>query len=362
MTGSVLVTGTAGTLNLNGVRSISGDLSITQVITLTSFSAPSLQSISGTFRLVNLTILNSLNMPQLTTVGDIDWEILPALQTPTFGGITQADNILITDTQLSSLNFFNLNNVGDFNINNNFYLQSVSQSNLMVVRSALSIAFNGPQLACNFPNLVTMQNGTFRQAASVTLSSLNNVTGDLGFIQNSFSTILLPNLTSIQSSLSFVNNSGLNNVTAPQLKSVGGTLLIANNSNYNDIEFNTVTDVGGSVDWTGTFSKASLSSITTIRGGLNVQTTANNFTCPFDSLRSNGVVQGNTFVCTGNITAPKVGTNGTNVTANSGGGSNTSSTSGSGSSSSTSDAGHILANGVFLVGTAIFGLLASYVL
>jgi len=257
------------------------------------------------------------------------------LQNPTIKGITKANDILITDTQLSSLDFIDLKTIQTFDVNNNVYLHNVSQSNMGTISGALTVAFNNPSLYASFPMLTTMQNGTFREVAGVSLPYLNNVTGDLGFIQNSFASVSLPNLTEVVSSLSFVNNSALTNVSAPMLGTVGGAFLIANNSAYNDIEFNSVTTVGGAVDWTGSFYMASMSSITTVRGGLNVQTTAKNFSCPFTQLRSNGVVQGNSFVCSGNISTVTVGTNGTNVTANSG-----STGTGTSTSTATSSASH----------------------
>jgi len=194
------------------------------------------------------------------------------------------------------------------------------------------------------------------------MPSLQNVTGNLGFYQNSFTVIVLPNLTSVESSFVFANNTQLNNVTAPQLKNVGGTLAIANNTAYYDISYNAVTTIGGSVDWTGDFYLASMSNIESIHGGLNVQTTATNFTCPFTALRSNGVVQGNTFVCTGNLSTPTAGTNGTNVTANSGGSNATNSTGSTSSTTGKSGGTQIVGNTVFVLLAGVFALVAGALL
>jgi hypothetical protein len=337
LTGNVIIQSSIPQASLNGVQRVDGDVRVLQDNVMTSFSAPDLETITGAFTLVNLTILSSLSLPQLTQVGSIDFEILPALQTRTFGGITQADDILITDTQLSSLNGIQLSSVHSFNINNNFFLKNVSQPELTEATGAVSIAFNAPSVAVDFPILTSMENGTFRQVASVDLPALANVTGDLGFIQNSFTTVNLPNLTSVQSSLSFVNNSQLTNVSAPMLDSIGGAFLIANNSKFAVIDFDSVSSVGGAVDWTGTYYSVSMASLSDVKGGLNVQTTATNFTCPFSNLRTNGVVKGDTFVCSGNVSHPTVGTNGTNVTANSGSGSGSSS-----SDTSTSGASYLV--------------------
>ena len=134
--------------------------------------------------------------------------------------------------------------------------------------------------------------------------------------------ISAPNLTTIGSSLSFVNCSSLTNMSFPQLTTIGGTFLIANNTDLTTISgFDKVTTIGGSIDWTGSFDNASLPSISDVRGGVNVQSSSLTFQCPFSNIQSNGVVKGKGFICTGKVTNPTSGVNGTNQTANSGTGS-----------------------------------------
>jgi len=100
-----------------GVQRVVGDVSISQTSAVTSFIAPALQSITGQFELLNLTALQTLNAPFLTSVGSINFVILPLLQSMSFD-ITQAGNILISDTQLSSLNGFSISTINDFGISN----------------------------------------------------------------------------------------------------------------------------------------------------------------------------------------------------------------------------------------------------
>jgi hypothetical protein len=129
--------------------------------------------------------------------------------------------------------------------------------------------------------------------------------------------ISAPNLTLVGSSLSIVNDTSLTNTSFPQLTQIGGTFLIANNTNLLVISgFDQVSTVGGSIDWTGDFNNASLSSINDVRGGVNVQSSSNTFICPFPQIQTNGVVKGKGFICTGKVANPSSGVNGTNVTAN----------------------------------------------
>ena len=167
--------------------------------------------------------------------------------------------------------------------------------------------------------LVTVQNASFRNIQSISFDGLANVTSNLGFFDTTLPSVSAPNLTSIGSSLSFVNCTSLTNMSFPQLTTIGGTFLIANNTELTTISgFDKVSTVGGSIDWTGSFDNASLPSISDVRGGVNVQSSSQTFQCPFSSIQNNGVVKGKGFICTGKVANPSSGVNGTNQTANSG--------------------------------------------
>jgi hypothetical protein len=101
----------------SGVQKVSGDLRVTQISSLTSFQATNLESITGTFELVNLTGLTTLSAPSLTSVGSINFVILPLLQSMNLG-INEAGNVRISDTQLSALTGLSLSTVSDLGIGN----------------------------------------------------------------------------------------------------------------------------------------------------------------------------------------------------------------------------------------------------
>jgi hypothetical protein len=217
---------------------------------------------------------------------------------------------------------------------------------LKEVNGALNIAANSPTLQLSFPELLTVQNASFRNIASISFNGLQNVTSNLGFFDSVIPSIVAPNLTSIGSSLSIVNCTDLTNVSFPQLTTVGGTFLIANNTQLSSISgFPKVATVGGSIDWTGSFDNASLPDISDVRGGVNVQSSSQTFQCPFSQLQNNGVVKGKGFVCTGKVSNPSSGVNGTNQTANSGGQ--------SGSSGSKSAATQITSHAVAFAATSV---------
>jgi hypothetical protein len=124
VTGNIVVTAVdMDAVNIpQGVLHVNGDISVSLTSSIVTFSAPGLESISGTLELLNLTALTSLNAPSLTSVGGINFVILPLFTTMTFG-INQAGNILISDTQLSTLDGFSLTSLNDFDISNTFFCE-----------------------------------------------------------------------------------------------------------------------------------------------------------------------------------------------------------------------------------------------
>lgn len=85
-----------------------------QMTSVTTFIADGLQSISGVFELLNLTALEVVSAPNLTSVGGIDFAILPSLQTLTLD-INQAGSLRISDTELTAFSV-SITSVGDFSI------------------------------------------------------------------------------------------------------------------------------------------------------------------------------------------------------------------------------------------------------
>ncbi|PQE26991.1 GPI-anchored cell wall organization Ecm33 protein [Rutstroemia sp. NJR-2017a BVV2] len=289
-------------------------------------------TIGGDFTLTNLTTLSTLSFAQLTKVGNIDWSALPALPSLIFPqSIGEASSVIITNTFLSTLDGINLKTVNTLNINNNNRLKTFS-TQVGNIHDLLNIDSNGKDLEVSFPNLLWAANMTFRNCSSISIPSLSTVNGSLGFYENYFTSLSAPNLTSVgntangQGSLAFVANPSLANITINGLTKVGGAFQIANNSALEDISFPALTQVGGAIDFSGNFSTPQLPKLDDVKGGFNMQSTAQIDCDGFKSESHSGAIQG-TFVC-------KTTADAKSGTSTSG----SSSTSSSGSSSSTSKA------------------------
>jgi hypothetical protein len=118
-------------------------------------------------------------------------------------------------------------------------------------------------------------------------------------------------------SLSILNSPLITNANFPALTSCGGNLYFANNSALNNINgFPLLQTVGGNVDLTGDLNSVSLPSLNAVGGGVNIQSSSSSFLCPIPNDRTNGVIHGKGFVCSGNIQHPTPGVSGANYTAN----------------------------------------------
>lgn len=296
----------SGTLALDGIQEITGDLTCVNATQLTSLSADSLGIIGGKMDLEELQILSTLEFDSLYEVLTIQWVALPQLQSLTFNrGVSKVTNILVSNTALTSLNGLDLETVGLMDINNNRYLETCNVNNMRNVTEAISFAANAKTLAISLPNLEYAANMTFRNVSDVQVPSLAYVNGSIGFYSNNFESIALPNLTETGQALVFQDTTGLKNISAPNLEKVGAAFNINNNTGFTEIDgFPKLAVIVGALDFSGDFDVVELPALEDIRGGFNMQTRSTNFSCDgFNDLRDRDIVKG-TYECKANEENP----------------------------------------------------------
>jgi hypothetical protein len=250
----------SGIISIDGPQQITGNFICHDAGGLTSLGSSTLNSIGSAFDLFNLTLLSTFAFNELQSVKNISWNSLPALSSLTLPAvISQATDVLITNTFLSSLDGINLESVSTLNINNNNRLKTFS-TQVANITSSVNIDSNGQLLQVAFPNLIWAANMTLRNVSSISIPSLATVNGSLGFYENYFTEIVAPNLTTVGNtgtlvgSLAFVANPSLANISMPLLQSTGGACQIANNSALDGISFPDLSFVGGAIDFSGNFS------------------------------------------------------------------------------------------------------------
>ncbi|EHN03163.1 Pst1p [Saccharomyces cerevisiae x Saccharomyces kudriavzevii VIN7] len=307
LVGNLTIGGGLKTGSLATVKEIKGSLTIFNATNLTSFAADSLQSITDSLNLQSLTILTSASFGSLQSVDSINLITLPAISTFT-SNIKSANNIYISDTALQSVDGFSvLKKVNVFNVNNNKRLTSI-KSPVETVTDSLQFSFNGNQTKITFDDLVWANNISLTDVHSVSFASLRKINSSLGFINNSISNLNFTKLNTIGQTFSIVSNDYLKNLSFSNLSTIGGALVIANNTGLQKISgLDNLTAIGGTLQVVGNFTALNLDSLKSIKGGADVESKSNNFSCnALKALQKKGGIKGESFVCKNGATSTSV--------------------------------------------------------
>ncbi|WYZ41344.1 hypothetical protein EsH8_V_000239 [Colletotrichum jinshuiense] len=338
-----------GSVNINGPKTIKGDLIVTNVTGLVGLVSSTLASVEGTFKMQGLTLLSDLRFTSLTTVGSIDWVTLPALGSLVFGtaGVTKVNDILISDTFLKSLDGLNVASVDSLRINNNNQLVSYSNQ-LANATKTIEINSNGPDLGITLPNLIWAGDIIIADAAKVQMDSLAVVNGSIKFDKNTFTEFIAPNLTqTTDGDVSFINNVELTNLSLPLLTKTGGGLTIQNNTLLQKIDgLPKLKQIGGAVLLRGNFTDVELPALEDVKGAFDTQSTGDiDTSCDVFNKMEGRQIQGD-YKCRSN-----------NTKANEDGNSDGGSAGGSGSQNgSDGAAGIVSVNTAILSVALLFGL------
>ena len=245
---------------------ITGSLSYQGDNNVQTFHASQLSS-TGDLQLGNLTSLSTLSFGSLSQVGNLNFTGLPTVSVLDFGsGLKKALSVLITNTGLTKLTGISTltqigttSSPGGFDISSNQYLQNI-ELDITSINGAINIGANDVSnggLSVSFPNLQTATQMTFQNATSVLLPSLANISQNLGFYGNDFTSLACPNLT-FAGGIVFVDNVDLTNISMPLLTTINGTngtYQIANNTQLKSIDgFENLSNVKGNLDFSGNFS------------------------------------------------------------------------------------------------------------
>ncbi|ORZ19613.1 hypothetical protein BCR42DRAFT_220641 [Absidia repens] len=308
--GNIAVEQTAmAELKLQGVEVLQGDLTISSNDGLQRISFPSLQGINGQLRLLNNKALNTLEMPQLTALRNFELSVLPALNEVKFpAGLNQVEQFSMADTTVARLEGLKMSGIKDLSITNNIYLKQLAIGNLTKISGSLTVSANSPNLNVDFNSIQAMSVGTFRNLAGISLKELRQVSGDISFITNTFTTLELPAITGVAGTLTIADNIRLNNLSLPSLSHLGGALSVSGNNELTVVDaFPRLEEVDGTLDIVGNFDQVDLPYLADVRGGLNVQTSSSHFSCEAINQLKKGVIKGNLFACKASVAKPKSG-------------------------------------------------------
>ncbi|CUM46794.1 unnamed protein product [Debaryomyces tyrocola] len=186
-----------GSIELNGVEELYGNLHVNNATEATSLNAATLQLVSGKLNLDGNTILATVNLAQLTTVGTLNYNALPALEkTGLTSGITSADEVIISDTGLTSLEGINVFKLKVFNVNNNADISTID-SGLQKVTDELSISYNAEKVDVSLDQLEEANDVYLQSINSLSVANLTKISNSLSLDSNALDTIEFKKLKSI---------------------------------------------------------------------------------------------------------------------------------------------------------------------
>ncbi|KAH3682149.1 hypothetical protein WICPIJ_006883 [Wickerhamomyces pijperi] len=279
--GSIHITNFLGpTIDTGSIKSISGDLTVTNAANLVRINVPNLAVIGGSFSLRELTSLTAVHAPHLNHVGSIDWKVLPILSTVSFEtGIKKITSITISDTSLIGFSGFDVDVLKVLNLNNNRFLDSIN-SNVKGIQEKLAISANAKGVTVNFPELEYANNITIRDVSSLNLSRVEKVNASMELISNQFQSLKLPKLRNVGGTLSLIGNANLKDVEFNNIDEVGGGLMVVNNSNIDNINFfPKLTSIGGAIELIGQMKEASFSKLRLVKGSAKISSVYDSFDC-----------------------------------------------------------------------------------
>ncbi|KAI5961728.1 ECM33 [Candida margitis] len=338
--GNIVINGDAfGSVELTGLQQLYGDLAIRNVTKAQTVNAPTLQLVSGDLEVNACTVLSDLNLAQLTTVGTLELNALPALEsTGLTAGLTSAESIIVSDTGLNHLTGINVYQLKVFNVNNNGDIDSID-SGLKEVTDTLDISYNADKVDVNLDELTSAKNIVLQQVNSFHAPNLTVANGSITVTSSSLEKLELAQLKSVGNAIAINKNDDLEELDFPKLTTIGGALQISDNEHLKSLDaFSEVTSIGGSVNINGSFDNGTFSSLTKVAGGFILKIDGDLSCSSFNKLNSNGDVKGDKFQCqdqqTTSSSSSKKSSSSSDSSDSSDSGSSSSSSSGSSSSSS----------------------------
>ncbi|KAL9049110.1 MAG: hypothetical protein Q9162_007381 [Coniocarpon cinnabarinum] len=269
-----IATDAPGTVDFGMLGAIDGDLIANNAQNVATLTANNVANITGTFRMINMTSLFTMNMMGLRGVGQgnrggIAWDTLPILQSLSFGpGLDSAASISIQNTQIQDLSAVNVKQAAQIQVSNNQALSALNWA----TTNCTNLTINGNGYSSDGANITLnslegADSISVRNASSLSLPALEEVTGLFAVESGGLQSLMLPNMTRV-GGISVSNSPELTNVSMPKLQScTGDALKLINNDQLSgDLIFPALTQVRGDLNITGGFSSVQMPIINTIRG------------------------------------------------------------------------------------------------
>lgn len=266
-------------IRMNVLTHIEGSIHVLRSPSLLRLEAQSLEVVTESIQMDRLQSLAMINFPLLTYVKDLDLKVLPLLTFMDLGKVQNIRRLVLSDTALTSVSVANASNMTDFDINNNRFMESI-EIGVQDVSGTLHISGNGRNINVDLSQLRVANNITVNNVEALKFDSLEDVSGSVSILENTFSSLSLPKLSRVGGLIRLADNNIVTSVEVNALTDIGGGLLIVNNTNLNNINFfPSLTVIGGGLDIEGDVQQTSWPELRFIKGAANLISTSNDFDC-----------------------------------------------------------------------------------
>ncbi|ORX67916.1 hypothetical protein DL89DRAFT_269096 [Linderina pennispora] len=275
--GNVLIDGDnglsgLGSLSLDTLQKIDGDLTVQNMYGLETVSLASLSSVNA-FRFLNNTKLYKIAAPSLYDVKDFQVIVNPNLKTLQYKNVTDVDNFQLIDTYVDLLGKFVAAEPKNIEILSNSQLKQLDFSSVKKTSGYINIANNARDANVTFSALTEVAgNVSFGNVGSLDISKLSAVGYDFSLYTNTFKNISVP-LEQAKKSITINANNQLVSLQFPELTSIGSSLNIINNTKFRSIDSSTfpqLKTIDAGSFYVGNIDNITFPKLTKIKGVFNV--------------------------------------------------------------------------------------------
>ncbi|OMJ16635.1 Meiotic expression up-regulated protein 10 [Smittium culicis] len=295
-------------VNLTKIQSITGSLMVAGNAGLKTISFDSLNTVGEDIYISSNFLLQTVSFSELTSAGNVTLEQNFELGSANLAKLKSSNDLSITDSSLKAIELRELNSLGGkLKLSKNLGLLSVKLRSLVNIDGDLEININNQynNLTVQMNSLTTIGGGTiFRGLSSLKLKSLSSIKSSLFIRDNTFTSLNLPALQSVNEGIHISRNLQLNSLNLSKLSTVSsGSIQVINNVSLNNIGqnfFKSLTSVTGDVEFYGPISAFSFPASSKVSGNLKItgkQTlNCDRLTKTFKNVAGGNIICANVFV------------------------------------------------------------------
>lgn len=244
----------ATSISINGLSTITGDLSCRSGDQLTDLSADDLVTIGQELSIRSNDVLTSVSFSSLRNIDRLDLYNLPNLtETGWTSALTNVSTVRISQTGFTALGWLRIETAETVTIQDNPSLTNIT----LPINASEYISFksNGPTLLVSLPNLQLAYNLSVSNCDVFDVPSLVHINSSAGFIGNAFEKLSMPNVRTIGRTLMLWNNTALSNLNLPVLANVSGNILFHGNPRLQSVDLPDLGIVEGDIVINGSMTR-----------------------------------------------------------------------------------------------------------